>query len=148
MSAFDPLRTFVSSEMLPLMTDVDRHWSLSNPGPDKLQVWLEPWAVEFEVAIGSTIALRASGRPTEGIVEDVEWLDHHLVVWVSGPGTVDVFIDGTLQEPALVPIPEGMTKQMLNLVFAGHPAARLGGRAFDVTEGIPRWQRLRLRLGL
>jgi hypothetical protein len=150
MSAFDPLRTFTPSEMLSTMTDLDRQWSLSNPGPNNLLVWLEPWAEEFEVPVGSTITLRASGQANDPILEETEWTPDYLVLWASAPGTVKVFIDEALQESAsaVVDIPEGMTKKMLNIVFAGQPAARLAGRSSDVAEQTSWWRRLRRRLGL
>jgi hypothetical protein len=149
-SAFDPLRTFTPSEMLALMTDVDRQWSLSNPGPDELLVWLEPGAEEFAVPARSTIALRASSETGEGVLDEVEWTADYLALWASTPGTLKVFVDGELQDSAsaLVPIPEGMTRQMLNVVFADQPAARLGGRHLHVVERTSWWQRVRLRLGL
>lgn len=132
------------------MTDVDRQWSLSNPGPHRLLVWLEPWAEEFEVPPRSTIALSASSEPEKSALEKVEWTEDHLVLWASAPGTVKVFVDGALQESAsaLFPLGEGMTKQMLSLVFGGHPAARLGGRTSDVIEPPSWWRRARRRLGL
>lgn len=150
MSAFDPLRTITPSEMLPTMTDVDRQWSLSNPGPNSLLVWLEPWAEEFEVPVGSTLTLRSSGLAKDPILEETEWTSDHLVLWASAPGTVKVFIDEALQESAsaVVDIPEGMTKTMLNLVFAGQPAARLGGRSSEVAKHASWWRRFRRRLGL
>jgi hypothetical protein len=136
--------------MLTLMTEFDRQWSLSNPGPDNLFVWLEPWAEEFEVPARSNIALSTSSQPEQGVIEEVEWNDDHLVVWASAPGTFKVYVDDLLQESAsaLVPIPEGLTKQMLNVMFAGQPAARLGGRAFDIREPTSWWQRARRLLGL
>lgn len=132
------------------MTDVDRQWSLSNPGPDKLLVWLEPWAEEFEVPAQSTLALSMPNGTEEGMLVDVEWTSDHLVVWASAPGTVKVYVDGALQDSgsALVSIPEGLTKQILNVVFAGQPAARLGGQTSDLTERTSWWQRARRRLGL
>jgi len=120
--------------MLTSMIGAERQWGLSNLGPDKLFVWLEPWAEEFEVPARSTIVLSASGEAGEDVVDESEWTAGHLVLWVSTQGTVKVFVDGELQESAsaLVPLPEGMTKQILDLVFANHPAARLGGRPADV----------------
>ena len=150
MSAFDPLRTFTLSEMLTSMTDLYRQWSLSNPGPDTVLVWLEPWAEEFEVPPRSTIALAASSEADEGAIDEVEWTDDYLVIWAGAPGTVKVFVDEALQDSAsaVVPIPASMTKQMLNIVFADQPAARLGGRTFDASERTSWWQRARGRLGL
>lgn len=131
------------------MIDVNRQWSLSNPGPDKLLVWLEPWAEEFEVPAGSTIALRAAGDANDALLEETEWTPDHLVLWASAPGTVKVFIDEAHQESAseVIEIPDGLTRQMLNVVFAGQPAARLGGRSSDVAEQTSLWQRFRRRLG-
>ena len=149
-SAFHPLRTFAPSEMNILMPERDRHWSLSNPGPEKLLVWLEPWAEEFEIPVRSTVALRApSVGETRGIGE-VEWTADHLVVWSTAPGTVEVFIDGVLQDSgsAVAPVPNGLSKQMLNLLFADHPSARLAGRSSEEAERMSWWRRVRSRFGL
>jgi hypothetical protein len=150
MSAFGPLRTFTLSEMLASMADVDRQWSLSNPGPDRLLVWLEPWAEEFEVPARSTIALSVSIEAQGSVLDEVEWTANYLVLWASAPGTVEVFVDGALQKSAsaLIPSPEGMTKQMLNVVFADQPAARLGGRTSEAIKRASWWERARRRIGL
>lgn len=79
-AAFDPLRRVPLSEMLTSMTQVDRQWSLSNPGPDKLLVWLEPWAEEFEVPARSTIALSVSSGSEAGVLDEVEWTAGYLVI--------------------------------------------------------------------
>ena len=133
------------------MTDLDHQWSLSNPGPDNLLVWLEPWAEEFEVPVRSTVTLSASSSGSEErSVGEVEWTADHLVVWASASDTVKVFVDGVLQESgsAVIPAPDGLTKQMLNVIFDDQPAARLGGRTFDAAERVSWWQRARRYLGV
>ncbi|MBB6426706.1 hypothetical protein [Sphingopyxis sp. JAI128] len=123
--------------MLIAMANLGSQWSLSNPGRDALLVWLEPWAEEFVVPARSTVAMRAaSGRA----VGEIEWTLDHLIVWASAP-TVEVFIDGVLQDSgsATIPIPEGLTKGMLNILFAGQPAARLGGAHVNVDERVSLW---------
>lgn len=128
------------------MPNVDRQWGLSNPGPLALFLWLEPWAEEFAVPAGSTIMLMSPGKAGEPI-DDVEWTPDHLVVWANGP-TVEVLVDGVQQESgsASVPIPEGLTRKMLNIAFANQPAARLGGMANHDSDRSSWWQRLRARL--
>ena len=133
------------------MTDLDHQWSLSNPGPDNLLVWLEPWAEEFEVPVRSTVTLSASSSGSEErSVGEVEWTPDHLVVWASASDTVKVFVDGVLQESgsAVIPVPDDLTKQMLNVIFDDQPAARLGGRTFDAAERVSWWQRARRYLGV
>ena len=131
------------------MTTSDHQWGLSNPGPDGLLVWLEPWCDEFEVPARSTITLKAPGGFEEGIPGAVEWGPKNLVIWGNGP-TLEVFIDGVHQESgsAVIPIPDGLTKKMLNVVFADQPAARLGGAPSDVVERPSHWRRVRRLLGL
>jgi hypothetical protein len=130
--------------MLIAMADLDNHWSLSNSGRDELLVWLEPWADEFAVPTRSTVVMRPSSGHTLG---EIEWTPDHLIVWANAP-TVEVFIDGVLQHSgsATIPVPEGLTKGMLGIVFAGHPAARLGGAHANVNERVSLWGRLKHRL--
>jgi hypothetical protein len=132
--------------MLISMMIIDYDWSLSNPGPDELIVWLEPWAEEFVVPPRSTIALRAGGGSEERVIGDIEWASDHVVVW--GTATIiEVFIDDALQDTssAIVPIPDCMTKEMLTIVFAGRPSARLGGVASSAVDRVSWWERLRRR---
>lgn len=114
--------------MVTLITAADHEWELCNPGPDVLLVWLEPWCDEFEVPVRSTITLKTSGAAERGLGE-IEWSPDNLIVWAAGP-TVTVYIDDMLQESgsANIPIPDGLTKGMLNVIFADQPTARLGGR--------------------
>jgi hypothetical protein len=131
--------------MLRLMDEVDCQWSLSNPGPDKLVLWLEPWAEEFEVPVRSTIALSTSIGTGEAMLGEVEWTADHLIFWATETGILKVFVGGALQDSAsaLVPLPAGLTKPMLNILFAGQPAARLGGKSFDVPHRESWWKRAR-----
>lgn len=130
--------------MLIAMADLDYQWSLSNPGRDAILVWLEPWAEEFVVPARSTVAMRPASRGTLG---EVEWTPDHIIVWASAP-TVEVFIDGVFQDSgsARIPIPEGLTKGMLSIVFAGQPAARLGGAHASVDDRVSLWGRVKHRL--
>lgn len=128
------------------MADLDNQWSLSNPGRDALLVWLEPWADEFVVPARSTVSMRPASGLTLG---EVEWTPDHLIVWASAP-TVEVFIDGLLQDSgsATIPIPDGLSKGLLNIVFAGQPAARLGGAHANADERVSLWDRIKRRLRL
>lgn len=124
------------------MTAADHEWRLCNPGPDVLLVWLEPWCDEFKVPVRSTITLKTSGRAEEGRLGEVEWGPHNLIIWAAGP-TVTVFIDDALQESgsAIIPIPDGLTKSMLNVLFDHQPTARLGGRHSHAVGTTSWWQR-------
>ena len=126
------------------MAELDNQWSLSNLGRDELLVWLEPWADEFVVPARSTIAMRPSGGCS---LDEVEWGPDHLIVWASAP-TVEVFVDDVLQDSASAAIsaPEGLTKGMLNIAFAGQPTARLGGAPANVNERVSLWGRMKHRL--
>lgn len=131
------------------MTDADRHWSLSNPGPGELLLWLEPWAEEFVIAPRSTVVLKSFGGADEYALGEVEWTPDHLVIWARAQ-TVQVVIDGEIQDSGstAIPIPEGLTKQMLDILFAGQSAARLGGAPSGAINQTAWWQRLGRRLGL
>lgn len=131
------------------MTDVDSQWCLSNPGPNAMLVWLEPWAEEFEVQARSTISMKPSGGSLQEPLGEVDWNADHLVIWASAR-TVEVFIDGELQRSgsAIIPIPDGLNKKMLNILFAKQPAARLGVIAPNATRTSTWWQRVKRRFGV
>lgn len=114
--------------MQALMMKADQRWSVSNAGPEAWRLWLEPWAEEFVVPGRSTIVLEAIGGSDDCASFELDWTSEHLVAWASG-STVRVFIDEVLQDSAsaTIPVPAGLTKEVLNIVFSGHPAARLGG---------------------
>lgn len=130
------------------MTSAYRQWGLSNPGPDTLLIWLEPWAEEFNVPERSTIIIKFLGESEQREPDEVEWTEDHLVLWASA-STVEVIIDGVPQDSssAVIPVPGGLTKAMLNIVFAGQPSSRLAG-APNVGERTSWWQRTRRHLTL
>lgn len=134
--------------MLAVMTPADGQWGLSNPGPETLLVWLEPWAEEFEVPVRSTVTMKAAGD-RESEIGEIEWGQDHLVVWASGR-TVEVFIDGALQESgsASIPAPEGLNKAILEIAFADQPSARLGGSGSFALKRMSWFERARRRFGL
>jgi len=131
------------------MTHADNRWGISNPGPDTLFVWLEPWAEEFEVQTRSTILLKPAAAHHEDVIGEIEWTEDHLVVWASAR-TIEVFIDGELRDTAsaIIAIPDGLTKKMLGIAFAGQPAARLGGTPNNAIQQASWCQRVRRRLKL
>lgn len=130
------------------MTATDHEWSLCNPGPDTLLVWLEPWCDEFEVPARSAISLKTPGGAEGRGLGEIEWGPDNLVVWATGP-TVAVFVDDVLQESgsATIPIPDGLTKNMLNVIFADQPVARLGGRPSHAVVPASWWRRVKGLLG-
>jgi len=131
------------------MAEDELYWGLSNPGPDMLPVWLEPWAEEIGVPARSTVILKPPAGSDDCTIGEIESTSDCLVVWASAR-TVEVFIDGARQETcsAIIAIPDGLTKGMLNILFADQPTARLGGTRFDTVERTSWWQRLRFRLRL
>ena len=131
------------------MTIADYQWGLSNPGPGTLTLWLEPWAEEFSVAARSTVTLVSSTGDQSCPLGQVEWTEDHLVVWASAQ-TVAVSIDGVLQHSAsaMIPIPEGLTKEVLGILFTDQPAARLGGTGAIAIKRTSWLSRARRRLGL
>jgi hypothetical protein len=121
---------------------------MSNPGREKLMVWLEPWADEFEVPARSTIVMRGPTEISHCGVGEAEWTPDNLVMWASA-STVEVLIDGVLQESAsaTIAVPDGLSKGVLEVLFAGQPGARLGGAAADTIERSSWWRRLTSRFG-
>lgn len=65
------------------MADVLNRWSIANPGPGKLAVWLEPWAEEFEVSVRSVVTMEWTDDSDESVMGDFEWTADHLVVWAN-----------------------------------------------------------------
>ncbi|MES2289470.1 MAG: hypothetical protein V4530_07000 [Pseudomonadota bacterium] len=128
------------------MTDVDPQFALSNPGPGPLLVWLEPWAEEFEVPVRSTVTLEAPGWSGECALGEMEWTPNHLVVWASAR-IIKVFIGGTLQDSssAIIPVPDGLTRKILNIAFEDQPAARLGGAGASALQQASLWERVKRR---
>ena len=128
------------------MVDPDNQWGFSNAGPDALLVWLEPWAEEFVVPARSTFAMRPSGGLTSG---EMEWTPDHLIIWATA-STIEVFIDGALQDSASATIaaPDGLTKGVLAILFAGQPSARLGGTYADAAGRMSLWEHIKRRLRL
>lgn len=131
------------------MTRVDCEWGFSNPGPGTIVLWLEPWADEFEIPARSTVTLHPFGGPEGCPLGQLEWNADHLVLWASA-STVGVSIDGVLQNSgsASIPIPDGLNQEMLGIVFADQPAARLGGASSFTNKLTPWWMNLGRRLGL
>ncbi|WP_395394046.1 hypothetical protein WBP07_02390 [Novosphingobium sp. BL-8A] len=127
----------------------DCDWSLSNPGPDELIVWLEPWAEELVIPARSNVALKAVGGSETQALSDIEWASDHIVVWANAT-TVEAFVDGVLQDTtsAVVPIPAGLSKEILTALFADQPSARLGGAANSEIAPTPWWKRLRTKFRL
>ena len=121
------------------MLTPDTSWSHLNAGPETLSVWLEPWAEEFDVSSGSTILVRSSNG---GALGEVERVKDHFTIWATA-SKVEVFIDGVLQDTASsqIAFPDGLTKQMLTVVFAGRPEARLGGEGGTATGRASFWRR-------
>jgi hypothetical protein len=133
--------------MLMPVTDVALRWSLSNPGPEALAIWLEPWAEELEVPSRSTIEMEWCGGLEGGSLGELEWTPDHLVIWAD-VSTLKIFIDGVFQDTmsAAIPIPAGLTKVMLTTVFANQPSARLGGARCGVVTRETWWSKVRRRI--
>jgi hypothetical protein len=140
------------------MSGIDWNWGVSNKGPGPLLVWLEPWAEEFEVPVGSTITMHVSC--TGGIEDDedddavsAECTTEHLVVWADAGQIVRVSIDGDLQDTAsaTIPVPGGFggsTKDLLTLMFGGQPSARLGGVSNEAPPPRSFWKKAKRYLRL
>ncbi|GLV24805.1 hypothetical protein TomTYG45_12440 [Sphingobium sp. TomTYG45] len=131
------------------MWEDELYWGLSNPGPDMLHVWLEPWAEEIAVPARSAVILKSSAGSDDRTIGEFEWTSDCLVVWAN-VRTLEAFIDGVRQETcsATIAVPDELTKGMLNILFAEQPIARLGGARADTIERTSWWIRLRLLLGL
>jgi hypothetical protein len=60
------------------MADHGYQWSLSNPGPQSLSVWLEPWADEVAVPVRSTIGLTVAAYAQDCSLDEVAWTPDQL----------------------------------------------------------------------
>lgn len=78
---------------------------------------------------------------------DIEWSNDGIVIWAAAE-KIAVFIDGQVQEStsAIVPIPEGLTKAMLTVLFADQPSARLGGAPSQAAVNASWWGRVWRRI--
>lgn len=117
------------------MSEAEHRLQFDNPGPGQLRVWLEPWAEQFDVPAGSSISLTSSDDARKQGAGEVEWAEGRVIVWATA-SRIEVRIDGILQESASARIvaPAGLTKNILGLLFADQPAARLGGDGLGTTE--------------
>ena len=93
-----------------------------------LLLWLEPWADEVEVPPRSTVTIAWPAESDPSAPGEFSWTPDHLVLWAAAP-TIRVFLDGILQRTAsaTVPIPAGLTRGMLTVMFENRPEARLAG---------------------
>lgn len=119
-------------------------WGASNVGPKSLGIWLEPWADEFQVPTRSTITFRLLPQTDQPDL-DVEITADHIVVWANGGERIEVYVDNVLQQSAsaTIAVPEGLTKNMLGVLFEGRPEMRLGGQANATLLRPNLWQKIR-----
>jgi hypothetical protein len=131
------------------MTDPADEWGFSNPGPGTILLWLEPWADELELPAKSTVLFSARNGSQSCAPGELEWTEDHLILWATAQ-TVAVSIDGVFQHTgsAVIPIPDGLTKDTLRVLFGNQPAARLGGATVTTENRTSWWQRAGRRLGL
>ena len=110
-----------------------------------MSVWLEPWADEFVLRPLSTVQLRA---PAGSALGEIEQSECQITVWATAE-FVQVLIDGELQHSgsAVIPVPQGLTKKMLQIVFDDQPAARLGGATAATKTRTSWWKGLKARWG-
>jgi hypothetical protein len=127
-----------------MTTPLDWHWAMSNAGSTKVLLWLEPWADEVEVPVGGTATLRILNASNQFDSLDVEETGEHVVIWAADGDCLEVYIDGVLQPTgsASIPVPEGLTKNLLGVVFANQPEAHLAGRRSRI-EAPAFWRRIR-----
>ncbi|MGE3692337.1 MAG: hypothetical protein AB7F98_13255 [Novosphingobium sp.] len=120
------------------MSEAKNSWSYINTGPEPVLVWLEPWAEEIDVPLGSTILIRSENGSALGEVERAE---EHFTVWATA-NKVEVLIDGLLQDTASskIGVLGGPSKEMLTVMYGGHPEARLGGAPANTRDRFSFWQ--------
>ena len=127
-------------------------WGISNNGEADLVVWLEPWAEEFEVRSRSTLTVNVTCSDATEPELDIEQVDGRIVIWSGSGQLLQFFMDGvalrtasaTLEFPKL----SGPgTKDLITILFKGHPQARLGGENHveaktSLGRKLKRWLRL------
>jgi len=110
----------------------DCFWGISNGGRADLIVWLEPWAEEFEVPGRSTLTVHVACSDGTDPEMDVQQVEGRIVIWSESGQLLQFFLDGvalksasaTLEFPKL---PGPGMKDLMTMLFEGHPQARLGG---------------------
>jgi hypothetical protein len=138
-----------------MTTDVGWHWGVSNISAGELLLWLEPWAEEYAVSSRSTLTLKIINPNSDAASVDVEDTGARLVVWAKAGETVEICIDGSVQNSEFASVklsfpetPGKSMKELLDILFSQHPEARLGGQDFVAQQSPSVWQRLKHRLGM
>lgn len=107
----------------------------SNGTTAPLTVWIEPWCDELVLPPRSELSLTPQPDDGHAIMPDIEVIEDRLVIWAMTSGTLTVTIDGVVQDTGCrtIPLPAelfGMpVKNLVGVVFGGHPATRPDGAA-------------------
>ena len=135
-----------------MSTPANWFWGVSNSGEADLIVWLEPWAEEFEVQNRSTLTVQVTCSDGTDPELDIEIADGRIIIW-SGSGQLLQFcLDGVALRTASATIefpklPGPGMKDLMTILFKGHPQARLGGEGHaeaktSLGRKLKRWLRL------
>jgi hypothetical protein len=106
---------------------------ISNGIAMPLTVWVEPWCDELILPSRSEMSLSPQSDGGHDIMPAVEAIDDRLVVWATAPGTLNIAIDGVVQDTGsrTIVLPAELfdmpVKDFVGIVFGEHPATRPGG---------------------
>jgi hypothetical protein len=117
--------------------DSEQKLYLCNADVAPILVWLEPWALEFQLPSRAILTLACTAY--ESTIDPwplIEVVDDVLTVWGSGGSRIAVFIDDVDQQSfsagyAAPDLGTLSTKGFVNLVFRDQPTARPGGHPFQ-----------------
>lgn len=101
-----------------------------NRGPTPLPLWLEPWAEEVTVPVGSRADLLLTGAFRRPADAPFERAGEGFAFFAPGGSSLKVLIDGDqrYESYAVVPFSRSLTTHdFVHLVFDGSPDARPGG---------------------
>ena len=109
---------------------------LEAPKSRTLHLWFEPWAEGFAFPAGTAIELRATS-PVEGKLE-IEASPERTAVYGWSESTLRVLVNGAEVLSFQQPVPEGLNKEMVALLFGAPPipTAAEGG----ASTRRPRWR--------
>lgn len=108
-------------------------FTLFNRAVQPLQLWLEPWAEEFQVPAGSRADLVLRGAFSRPADAPFEWSGEHLAFFAPGRSNLTILLDGQERYSSVFEVPDAGplgTHGFVHLVFGGHSEARPGGVPF------------------
>jgi RimJ/RimL family protein N-acetyltransferase len=104
-------------------------FTLFNRASVPLRLWLEPWAEEVVVPLGSRADLVLTGAFSRSADAPFEFTGEQLIFYAPGGSSLIILIDGEEQYRSYAVVPYSRklgTRDFVHLVFDGFPEARAG----------------------